>query len=95
LLVLDVGYGKPDHRVEKVRNKFRNTNVARKFISGVARNVSVFVCIGGDSSPTSVHESPLKRTWLESVSTDLHVLSRGFIFGGIVIPSGMETQPSR
>jgi len=29
---------------------------------------------------------------LESVSTDLHVLSRGFIPGEIVIPSGMETR---
>jgi len=43
------------------------------------------VCIGGDSSPASDHGSPLKRTQpqTESVSTDLHVLSRGFIPGEI------------
>ena len=44
------------------------------------------VCIGGDSSPASVHGSPLKWTHNESVSTDLHDLSRGFIPGGIVVP---------
>jgi len=43
------------------------------------------VCIGGDSSPASDHGSPLKRTQpqIESVSTDLHALSRGFIPGEI------------
>jgi len=39
--------------------------------------------IGGDSSPASMHGSPLKQTHNESVSTDLHVLSRGFIPGEI------------
>jgi hypothetical protein len=52
------------------------------------------VCIGGDSSPASVHGSPFKRTPIESVSTDLHALSRGFIPGGIVVMSGMETYPT-
>ena len=33
-------------------------------------------------------------TLLESVSTDLYALSRGFIPGEIVIPSGMETRPT-
>ena len=43
------------------------------------------VCIGGDSSPASDHGSPLKRTQTQtdSVSTDLHALSRGFIPGEI------------
>jgi len=43
------------------------------------------VWIGGDSSPASDHGSPLKRTQPqpESVSTDLHVLSGGFITGEI------------
>ena len=41
------------------------------------------VCIGGDSSPASDHGSPLKWTQTESVSTDLHVLRRGFIPGEI------------
>jgi len=52
----------------------------------------MFVYIGGDSSPASAHGSPLKRTRLESVSTDLHALSRGFIPGGIVTMSGLETR---
>jgi len=43
------------------------------------------VCIGGDSSPASAHGSPLK--W-----TRLHALSRGFIPGGIMASSGMETR---
>ena len=47
------------------------------------RNESMFVCIGGDSSPASAHGSPLK--W-----TRLHALGRGFIPGGIVATSGME-----
>ena len=34
-------------------------------------------------------------TPLESVSTDLYALSRGFIPGGIMIPSGMETRHTR
>ena len=50
------------------------------------------VCIGGDSSPASAHGSPLKWTYLESVSTDLHALSRGFIPGEIVALSGIETR---
>jgi len=54
------------------------------------RNSSVSVCIGGDSSPASAHGSPLKQTRAESVSTDLHALSRGFIPGEIVATSGME-----
>jgi len=43
------------------------------------------VWIGGDSSPASDHGSPLKRTQTQtdSVSTDLHALSRGFIPGEI------------
>ena len=48
--------------------------------------------IGGDSSPASIHGSLLKQTHNESVSTDLHVLSRGFIPGGIVVMSGIETR---
>ena len=56
------------------------------------RNGSVFVCIGGDSSSASAHGSPLTWTRPESVSTDLHALSRGFIPGGIVALSGMETR---
>ena len=50
--------------------------------------------IGGDSSPASIHGSLLKQTHNESVSTDLHVLSRGFIPGGIVVMSGIETRPT-
>jgi hypothetical protein len=55
------------------------------------------VCIGGDSSPASDHGSPLKRTQPqpESVSTDLHVLSGGFIPGEINGNVGMETRPTR
>jgi len=49
------------------------------------RNSSMSVCIGGDSSPASAHGSPLK--W-----TRLHALSRGFIPGGIVASSGVETR---
>ena len=48
------------------------------------------VCIGGDSSPASAHESPLKCTCPESVSTDLPALSRGFIPGGIVVMWGKK-----
>jgi len=58
------------------------------------RNLSMSVCIGGDSTPASVHGSPFKRNPIESVSTDLYALSRGFIPGGIVVPSGMETYPT-
>ena len=50
------------------------------------RNGSEPVWYGGDSSPASVHGSPLKWTRNESVSTDLYALSRGFIPGGIVVP---------
>ena len=38
--------------------------------------------IGGDSSTASIHGSLLKQTHNESVSTDLHALSRGLIPGG-------------
>jgi len=58
------------------------------------RNLSMSVCIGGDSTPASVHGSPFKRTPIESVSTDLYALSRGFIPGGIVVMLGMETYPT-
>jgi len=48
-------------------------------------NPAIPVCIGGDSSPASDHGSSLKRTQpqIESVSTDLYALSRGFIPGEI------------
>jgi hypothetical protein len=49
------------------------------------RNGSVSVYIGGDSSPASAHGSPLN--W-----TRLHALSRGFIPGGIVALSSVETR---
>ena len=80
-----------------MRNKFRNTIVYRNLFwsiwgYGKGRKGSMFVYIGGDSSPASAHGSPLKRTRTESVSTDLYALSRGFIPGGIVITSGMKTR---
>jgi len=80
-----------------MRNKFRNTIVYRNLFwsiwsYGKRCNGSMFVYIGGDSSPASAHGSPLKRTRAESVSTDLHALSRGFIPGGIVTMSGLETR---
>jgi len=66
----------------------------------------MLVWIGGDSSPASDRGSPLKRTrtQTESVSTDLHALSRGFIYGGInrnvrygnltYTLAGMENRPT-
>jgi len=57
-------------------------------IVGCAASPATF--IGGDSSPASMYESLLKQTHNESVSTDLHVLSRGFIPGGIMVCSIWE-----
>jgi hypothetical protein len=48
---------------------------------GYGNSIYAWICIGGDSSPASVHGSPLKRTRPESDLSDLHVLSRGFIPG--------------
>ena len=42
------------------------------------------------SAGTQVPPQP----WLESVSTDLHALSRGFIPAGRVVVSGMENRPT-
>jgi hypothetical protein len=44
------------------------------------------VCIGRDSSPASFHESLLKQTWLELVST---LRNRDNM-----VSSGMETRPT-
>jgi len=92
--------GKPDLQGEILRNKFRSTDlVARNLfrdytgcVVGYINPIYACVCNGGDSSPASDHGSPLKRTVLESVSTDLHALSRGFIPVEIMVTSGIETR---
>ncbi len=84
------------HTGEIVRNKFRNTglvtrNLFRDYtgcVVGYGNPTYACVCNGGDSSPASAHGSPLKRTVIESVSTDLHALSRGFIPGEIMVMLG-------
>ena len=85
------GHGSPLKRTQpQIESVSTDLHVlSRGFIPGeINGNVGMEnrpmpVCIGGDSSPASDHGSPLKRTQTESVSTDLHALSRGFIPGEI------------
>jgi len=55
-----------------------------------AMNLCLFISAGTQVPPQlmEVHSSGL----IESVSTDLNVLSRGFIPGGIVATSGVESR---